>query len=71
MAWGDSVAEFLAKHRTSARWLDDIINVSRWTSMTATAHVREIARKGFCQFQPKGHQHHRKDNYKTHKRLLQ
>ncbi len=46
---GDSVEEFLAKHRTSARWLDDIINVLL-DEHDGTAHVREIAEK-LLQFQ--------------------
>ncbi len=40
---GDLVADFLAKHRSSSKWLDDIVDVLL-TKPRGTAHVSEIAR---------------------------
>jgi hypothetical protein len=40
---GDPVEDFLAKHRSSSKWLDDIVDVLL-TKPHGTAHVNEIAR---------------------------
>ena len=39
----DPIADFLAKHRSSSQWLDDIVNVLL-NKPRGTAHVSEIAR---------------------------